>query len=228
MKLTELKELEIGALVVDDARPPTVESLCVILSVQDGKAVTSRLLARGGLHAALRVAALDRLRPAPEGLLADLTRQALANANGVNSAAAECERWLERLEGFLLGDVVPGRESDYLRELTQLLPQAEQAWSANLRVNREVLGEILEADVTLAARVEQLRAEQGELVAGLCHLWERVLEPSWASASAARRRAIEALREDLLAWIQSARAHERAVLTWLTEAHFRDRGGQGS
>jgi len=136
------------------------------------------------------------------------------------------EAALTRCERSLGAPIVPGEAPGWCRTATRALNDPAIGPSDRLRD----LAEILDDDLELARRVEQLTEREARLQAERVRLVAALggaaadAEPGAEHDAAAPLEQVRELRREAIAWASALRAHTSAVEAWWLEAAYRDRG----
>lgn len=131
---------------------------------------------------------------------------------------------LAQLRKLALNPVQPGESPDWCRTLARAADRAGRALAETMPERAALLAVAVDDAPAIRSRVEQLRADESALQAELQTLVAGIAgQDDEMLASSEHERVLE-IREPLLAWVDRARAHVRAVRTVQVEALYRDRG----
>ena len=144
-------------------------------------------------------------------------------------ASIEFEQALAQWEKTVDVPTLAGEIEAWCQEALTELESVQAIFGRNLDGHEAEYSQILKADMGLAPRVEELRAQDGQLRRKLEDV--RAMLRRYASRGSRPARTSEepvaeagALRESILDFIVHCRAHEAELQTWLVESFYRDRG----
>ena len=142
--------------------------------------------------------------------------------------ARRYRRELSELENVAGDPVIPGEVAGWCDAVGAAIETVRKTRAQVLQLHESAFGAILETNLEMGGPVEQLQAGDRESTKELARIAAGL---AGAREVAGRRGTSEEpvddvtqLREDLIAWIGHARAHEKEVDHWLIEASLRDTG----
>jgi hypothetical protein len=135
-----------------------------------------------------------------------------------------------KIESALLSPPIAGELTGWIQAVQDAATTLAVSLTTYQRtILHEQYAEILKADPEMGAQVEKLIADDQQLLEHVAEFHERLHRLAEAAAHVAKDEGKlceqrKRLEEQGIALLVSIKKHQAAATTWLSEAHFRDRG----